>query len=524
MTAFVLRPKQERAMELLRASIRNSISSGSPVRTVMQAPTGFGKTVLAAHILAGTLANRQRAAFVVPMINLIQQSFDRFIANGIDPADMGVIQGDHPWRRPQAPLQICSVQTLHKRSFPEVRRVIVDESHLRFKPIEKWMEERPDIHFIGLSATPWSAGMGHHWNDLVIPTTLKELIEDGDLAPFRVFASSHPDLTAVRVVAGEYQQDQLSAAMSGKTIVADVVENWIAKGEGRPTLAFAVDRAHAASLHAQFSECGVSSEYVDGETPRGERQEILARFKSGETKVICSVGTMTTGVDLPNVSCLILARPTKSKILYVQMIGRGLRTEDGKADCLVFDHTDTTLNLGLATDIYQAKLRTDKSDAAERKAPTEKPAPLPRECFRCSAVIPAGVRICPACGAKSQKPSIVETIDGELHELGVAPELELAKNGQPKSAKARLAAQGKQEIYSQLLGAQKSRADGWVSHKYRAIFDVWPSGLLKVPVTPRAELQSWLHAENIKFAKSKGRLGALNMARKGDQMELANAS
>jgi DNA repair protein RadD len=507
---FALRPKQERAMSLLRASMRNSLDMGRPVRTVVQMPTGAGKTVIAAHIAAGSLVRGQRTAFVAPMLNLITQTFERFIAQGIDPADMGIIQGDHAWRRPHAPLQICSAQTLDRRGFPDVRRVIVDEAHARFKVIDRWIAERPDVQFIGLSATPWSKGMGDIWNDLVIGATTRELIDDGLLSPFRVFASAHPDLSKVRVVAGEYRDDDLSAVMSGKTIVGDIVANWLENGEGRPTLAFCVDRAHAAAVHAQFEAAGVASEYVDGEMDRDEREAVLVRFRRGDVKVINSIGTMVTGID-EDVRCIIDAQPTKSEIKHVQKIGRGLRTASGKSDCLVFDHADNTLRLGLVTDIHHERLRTAESDAAEKakkQDAAEERMSLPRECVECHALIAPKTRVCPNCGAVPKRRDTVEVRDGELVEIGYGlqdghkPSLD-AHGSKKLSAREKLAEQGQQAVYSQLWAMKGTKADGWVARSFRDIFSAYPSGLEKGHAEPTNELKLWVHHKNIAFVKSR---------------------
>jgi DNA repair protein RadD len=499
---FALRPKQERAMALLRASMRNSLDMGRPVKTIVQAPCGFGKTVLGSHIAYGSLKARQRTAFVVPRLSLIDQTMERFIANGIDLGDMGVIQGNHPHRRPHAPLQICSVQTIDKRGFPDVRRVIVDEVHERFKGIDKWIAERPDVQFIGLSATPWSKGLGEVWNDLVIGATVRELIDDGDLSPFRTFASAHPDLSKVRVVAGEYRDDDLSAVMSGKTIVGDIVANWLENGEGRPTLAFCVDRAHAAAVHAQFEAAGVASEYVDGEMDRAERETVLVRFRRGETRVICSIGTMTTGID-EDVRCIIDAQPTKSEIKHVQKIGRGLRTADGKANCLIFDHADNTLKLGMVTDIHHERLRTAASDAAEKaskKDAAEERVSLPRECVECHALIPPKTRICPNCGAVPKRRDTVQVREGELVEIG-ADQQGSPRTAKKGSAREIVAAQGEKAVYGQLWALKGSRADGWVEHQFRAVFDKWAKGLDKTPFEPTTELKLWIHSRNIAWAR-----------------------
>jgi len=176
----------------------------------------------------------------------------------------------------------------------------------------------------------------------------------------------------------------------------------------------------------------------------------------------------------------------------------------GKDDCLVFDHTDTTLRLGLVTDIYRDRLRTSKGDAEERQRKAEgkeKPTPTPRECGKCHHLIPAAVRVCPACGAVSERQSSVETIDGELHEYGKPAPAEKTK-AKKETAIEKLAAQGKQAIFSQLLTLQKERADGWVAHKYKGIFGVWPKNLSHAKAEPTAELQIYIHHTNIKWAKS----------------------
>ncbi len=469
---------------------------------MIQLPTGAGKTVIAAHIVSGALSKGNRIAFVVPMLNLIDQTFERFMENGIDPGDMGVIQGDHEWRRPHAPVQICSIQTVAKRGFPEASIAVVDEAHLRFDAMDRWMADpawssRP---FIGLSATPWSRGLGRHYDDLITPITMRELIAQGYLSDFRVFAPSHPDLSGIKTVAGDYHEGQLSERMSHPKIVADVVATWLEKAERRPTLVFAVDRAHAAKLHEEFERSGVRSAYVDANTPREERTQLAARFQAREVDVICSVGTMTTGVDL-DVRCLVFARPTKSEMLFTQCIGRGLRSAPGKDHCLILDHSDTHLRLGMVTDIFHDELDDGKPKEKSEDKRKEKLAPLPVECVVCTCLIPVHATACPSCGFVPKRQCSVEQLDGELVELGAT---KVRGKGKKESATDRLAAQGKRSVYAQIKTVQdeRGRKDGWAANTFKDIFGVWPLGLPEDErLEPTWELLAFIRHKDIAFAK-----------------------
>lgn len=499
MSLFPLRPLQQKALDGLKESLR-----AGHRRPIIQAATGFGKTVIAAHIVRGAMDKRKTVAFCVPMITLVDQTFERFAENGIPRGEMGVQQGNHPWHRPNAPVQICSIQTIGARGAPPVDFAVVDEVHLRFKTIEDWIKAEPGKIFVGLSATPWSRGLKEFWDDLIIPTSISELISIGDLSPFRVFAPSHPDLKGIKTVAGDYHEGQLSERMSKASIVADVVETWLAKAERRPTLVFAVDRAHAKLLHDQFERANVASAYVDANTPREERQELGRQLNSGDLEVICSVGTMTHGVDL-DVRCVVLARPTKSEILFVQMMGRGLRTAEGKDSCLILDHSDTTLRLGMVTDIHHNELFGGKNDRLET---LEKRPSLPHECKQCSFLIPAHVAECPNCGFKSKKLANVHTKEGELVELAAV----LTKKAQKKTNRE-MDWPEKAQFYGELnnYAHEHGYKPGWAAAKYRDRCGVWPndSRVSDAPVRLcSAATRSWIKASFIRWAKGKAKATA----------------
>lgn len=497
-----LRPHQQRAIDLLRASL----GSGHR-RPMVQAPTGAGKTVIAASIVHGARSKLKRVCFTVPAISLIDQTLERFAENGIDPADMGVIQANHPWTRPHCPIQIASVDTLNRRSQPETDLVIVDEAHRKSEAITRWMASCPRLPFIGLSATPWSKGLGLLYDDLIRPTSMRELIDEGHLSPFKVYAPSHPDLTGVRTTAGDYNEADLADRMNKAELVADIVQTWIVRGNNEPTLCFAVDRAHAKALHDRFEAAGVAVAYVDANTPIEERDQIGKQLAAGAIKVVCNIGCLTTGIDW-DVRCIILARPTKSEILYMQIIGRGLRTATGKAFCTILDHSDTTLRLGMVTDIDHDTL--DMGTVVKAKAKrAEKVLPLPKECPSCAGLIPVNASECPCCGAAKPRAWFHEQ-EGDLVELDISGNPVRSKSKLPPVIEM-LQQQGKQSIYSQLLqmGDDRKWSRGRVGNTYKDIFGVYPRNVDDTERTrPTLLLSSWVKSRNIAWAKRQAKADA----------------
>ena len=227
---------------------------------MLQMPTGAGKTLLAAHVIRRTLDKRNRVAFVVPALSLIDQTVAAFEAEGI--SCVGVMQGIHERTDRDQPVQVCSIQTIARRKRPDVDLVIVDEAHQLHREIFGWMKDCPRIPFIGLSATPWARGLGKYYDNLIIASTTSELIKGGYLADFSVFAPSEPDLACVRTVAGDFHEGELAAAMDKAAITGDIVETWLRRGEGRSTFCFCVNRRHAQHVAERFLEAGVAAEYT----------------------------------------------------------------------------------------------------------------------------------------------------------------------------------------------------------------------------------------------------------------------
>lgn len=475
-----LRPYQAEAIQ----AIRQSLGSGHK-RPVLQLPTGGGKTAISGAVIRMARSKGTRVMFVVPAISLIDQTVESFRKDGL--TDIGVIQADHWMTDPAKPIQVCSIQSLSRRDLPEnIGLVIVDEAHRSFKFLNEWLSAWPSVPFIGLSATPWAKGMAKHWDDLIIASSTQEMIDAGYLSQFVVYAPGHPDLSQVKIERGDYREDQLGEAMDKAPLIADIVRTWKQYGENEPTLLFAVNRLHAKHCQQEFIENGVTAAYIDANTDAEERRIIAAAFHRGDYKVVCNVGCLTTGVDW-DVRCIVLARPTRSEMLFVQMIGRGLRTAEGKNRCIILDHSDTHQTLGFVTDIHYEELDDGKKTKDAKKKSEQ---PLPKECARCHYLRPAKVHACPACGYKPEKQNEIEHVDGELIEV---------------TAKAKADKATKQRWYSGLMGYAKFKgySDGWAAHTYKEKFGVWPRGLSDVRTSAPDDVVSFITHLNIKKAKSR---------------------
>lgn len=483
-----LRDYQVVAIEELRDALRNK------QRPMLSSPTGSGKGLIAAEIIRLARIRGKRIAYVVPLLSLINQAWRVMMDAGVDEREMGVLQASHPLTNTTAPVQIVSAQTVGRRDFPESDLVLIDEAHMWQESYGKWMEERPETIFVGMSATPWRRGLGNYFDRMVVATTAKELIARGYLAQYRAFGPASPDLSEVKTTAGDYNEGDLAKAMNKPELVADVVQTWLMLGERRKTFVFCVDCAHAYELSQQFIKAGIGAVEVSANTPLEDRDEMIRQLRDGLLDVICSVGTMGVGVDAPFVSCVVFARPTQSEMLFVQQAGRGLRLkpEGSPQDCLFLDHADNFARLGFPDEISHTTFSMTSED--EKKP---RPERLPKKCPQCSYLKPVGVRECPSCGHIPTAPtkSCVEVAEGELVEIGGAK----PKKSKPKPIE-------KREFYNQLLGYAKmlGKSESWALANFREKFGEWPhSKKNAIPCQPSPEVMSWVRSRQIAFAKRK---------------------
>lgn len=313
---------------------------------------------------------------------------------------------------------------------------------------------------LGLTATPTRAdgkGLGDIFDALFVVRSFKELAADGHLViPVVRSSPLNINLDSIKSTGGDYNLGQLEAAVNTFTLVGNIARHWQKYAENRSTIVFAAGVEHSKNIVAEFISIGVSAEHLDGSTPTDERAAILERFHSGQTTVVSNMGVLTEGFDEPRAKCIIIARPTKSLSLFLQMAGRGLRPWNG-VSALLLDHGDCINRHGFPHQDRKWSLHSTKVKG-------KGPAPS-KTCPECEACVPIGESVCPACGY-AFPPKPLSVVDGELVEVKLE---EAAEPAGPSLADRR-------EWYENMLAVTVSRAwkKGAARHKYKEKYGDWP--------------------------------------------------
>lgn len=347
-------------------------------RILVVAPTGSGKTLIASQIVAHAVSRARRVLFVVHRDILIAQTYAKFHTFGVD---CGFIKAGWQEHR-QALVQIASVQTLPRRNwwqeFP-AQVILLDECHiLGWSRVVRQMLTQiyPGAVYIGLTATPYRLnkreGMGDVFDALVSAPTPRELIKSGYLVKPSYYGVKAPDLGEVKTVAGDYDEEHLAWVCDRPELIEQLINEWKRLAWGRRTIAFAVSVQHSQHICEAFQQQRIPAAHVDGDTPIKVRNQIYQQLAEGEILILSSCQALTEGFDVCSVNAILLCRPTKSKALYLQMVGRGLRLspETEKTDCVVMDQAGNVERHGFVEDVEQISLRKGHS-AKSGVAPTK---------------------------------------------------------------------------------------------------------------------------------------------------------
>lgn len=489
-----LRPYQENSKQLLREGFR-----AGHTRQVLVAATGSGKSITMLSMIQNAIEKGSRVLFICERRILVSQFSLHLDRAGID---HGIFMAG-TWRfRPQELVQVASAQTLEKmEAIPAFDIVFIDEVHACMrKSIVNLIKTRPHMKIVGATATPFNPKLSEHFSNVVNVISMKDLIDEGHLVPFRVFAAREVDTAGLKVIStGEWEQKKLEER--GKQITGDIVADYIRLTnevfhEQRKGICFSCGVAHGAELVQKFNESGVMAVQISHKDTDEYKAEVLAEFKKPDTelKIVISSEILERGFDQSDIYFVILAKPIKKSFSkLVQMVGRGARPHPDKSFVVIQDHGNNWLRFSEEWETLfndGVKELTSTPDTTQKKEPTELEKKRAK-CPKCGALWPGNSDVCAHCGMVRVRHNNVVAVAGEMLEL----------TGQTIK-KEKFTGEYKEAFFQGLLGYAKSKGykDGWAFHAYIEKFQVQPSWK-KQKAVPSPEVMGWITHRNIKNAK-----------------------
>lgn len=358
------------------------------------------------------MAKGKRVIFICHRKELIDQTAAAFKLQGLD---FSFIAASHPYYNPDCPVQIASIDTLKNRlgTIPEPDLVIWDEAHhIAAAGWARVHKEWTGAHHIGLTATPQrldGKGLGKWFDALVKGPSPAWLIDNGWLAPYELYAPYTPDMDGIDTARGDWDRKQNSKRMNTPKITGDAVKHYLRLARGKRAIAFCCSIEHSKDVAAKFCAAGVMAIHLDGKASDVDRKAAIDGFRAGQIDVLCVVDLVSEGLDIPELECAILLRPTQSLALYLQQVGRALRYVEGKT-AIILDHAgnwkhglpDEDREWSLADRPRRSKKQDQESAYPVRQCP---------DCYRVFKPVP----VCPHCGfvfpVDSRK---VKQVKGEL--------------------------------------------------------------------------------------------------------------
>lgn len=445
-----LRPYQLEAVQDVYASWENGARA-----PLLQLPTGAGKTVVFSHITKQHVERTMPVVVLVHRKELLSQSVSKLQRLRLP---VGTIQAGRAESTDLA--RVASIDTLarrvDKRQY-EAHLVIIDECHhVAASTWRKVVDAFPEARLLGTTATPkrrdgkgLGVDAGGVFDTLIHGPQSSDLIAEGYLAQPRVFRPpSNLDMTGARKRFGDWAPGEVEKRVAKSTIHGDAVEHYRKHLDGKPSIAYGVSVAHAEQIATDFRAKGFIAESLHAKSK--DREEVLARFASGEIHVLANCDLFGEGLDIEGVAGVILLRPTQSLGLYLQQVGRAMRPD---CECVVLDHVGNTNSHGMP----------DEDRIWSLDGSVERPGRLKlRTCMECFAVYEAGKKACPQCGAvptAGERVADLEQTEGELEE---------AKEDQQRKERVKAqvrAACSLEELAA--IGAQMGYKPGWERHQWK---------------------------------------------------------
>lgn len=389
--------------------------------TILQAPTGAGKTAIASHMMGEARKNNKRAFFLVHQNELLKQTSKSLWRNKLEHGLIASGKASNP-----LPIQLASVMTLKNRldRYDHPDLIIIDEAHRSLAPTYiEIAKAYPKAKIVGLTATPRRTdgkGLGHLYQDIVTAPPIRYFIDENYLCDYELYGIPvDADLSEVATKAGDFDSKQLSVAMNKPKITGDAVGHYVKLAYGKPCVVMCVDIEHAEAVADEYNKRGIKAMSIHGKSKN--RDGILEAFERGEFLVLTSVNLMIEGVDLPFIEVVQWLRPTQSLVIYMQGNGRGLRPFDAKSHLIILDHVGNYKRHGLPDGKYEWDLADRKRSAREKdKDPDEEDIGI-QTCKKCYLTFLSGVTVCPHCGEPVElRERKLEVVDGELERIRAA--------------------------------------------------------------------------------------------------------
>lgn len=389
--------------------------------------TGTGKTFIFSYIAAGLSKNGKRCVAMCHREELVEQiseSFAKFDIRHSFIAAGRLYDARHL-------VHVASVATLARRldrvKVPDY--VIVDEAHhavgasMYGSIISTWKEINPALRVIGVTATPErlsGEGLGETFDEMIVGVQTAEGIERGILSPYRLFAPAQQlDLSGVKSRMGDFVRGEVAARVDKPSIIGSAVAEYRKKMDGMPAVAFCVSVEHAEHVAEQFRGAGYRAAKLDGTMDKSIRKALVADFAAGRINVLTSCDVLSEGFDVKGIVGAIMLRPTQSLSLYLQQVGRALRTAPGKEAAIILDHVGNSSRHGLPDDPREWTLE-GRGDRKGKGAKDPDDVAV-RQCPACFAMSPAAASKCRDCGKPFPlKPRTIEEVAGKLSEVEVA--------------------------------------------------------------------------------------------------------
>lgn len=405
---------------------RDIIKQGKK-RVVISEATGAGKTVMAVHLINSAYAKGSRITFICDRISLLNQTSAVLDSYGI--IEHGIIQGTHERTNTDLRIQIASAQTLRRRKVKDSDLYIVDECHTSHKVVIDMLKENKAV-FIGLSATPFTKGMGKIWDAVISSTSTNKLIQTGMLSKYSIFAHSEPDMNGVKVRSnGEWEEGE--TVKRSLPVIGDIISEYCKHAIGRKFIVFGVNVAHCNEILRQFNDNGILASLYTYKETDADKEAIMSEFRKPDSAIkgLISVSALSKGLDVPDLSCVIVARPLRKSLSeHIQMIGRGLRACDGKEDCVILDHSGNSVRFWEDMNNYFENSVTELDDGkSSKKKQAKKKEKKPIKCPMC-AHIHKPMPFCPKCNHQYKTSCNIQHEVGELLELNPVDRIKKINN------------------------------------------------------------------------------------------------